>query len=192
MSEFTTDLRDKFAAKFPTIDMSDINTGYNKIEDLLVKELRNGKIFTPEQWEAITDWHFSGLFQDGSPHSSWNTDRSAICRVLISGRMPYKTYPDTWDDVSVYSIQNGDTVLEVKVEEPRIWGQGRTQYHLSVAKVYTPVPTHRAVIIKLGEDTRAHIANEFAGSEQQCENWVAAQIAKSGGYFKIIPIPSEK
>ena len=188
MSEFTTDLRDNFAAKFPTIDFSDVNTGYNEIEDLLVKELRNGKVFTPEQWEAITDYHFSGLFQDGTPHYSWNTDRAAICRALISGRKPYKTYTETWYNVSVYSVQNGDTVLEVKYEEPRLWGQGRDQYRLSVSKVYTPVPTHRAVIIKLGEDTRAYIAKEFAGSYEACENWVAETVKEIGGYFKIIPI----
>ena len=95
-------------------------------------------------------------------------------------------HSDRKGNISV--VQNGDTVLEVKIEKPRIWGQGRTQYRLSVAKVYTPVPTHRAVIINLGKDTRAYIAKEFAGSEQQCENWVAEQIAQSGGYFKIIPI----
>lgn len=189
MSEFTTDLRDQFAAKFPTIDMSDVNTGYNEIENLLVKELRNGVVFTPEQWEAITDWKFSGLFQDGTPHYSWNTDRSAICQALIRGKKPYKTYTETWYNVEVYSIQNGDTVLEVKIDEPRIWGQGRTQYHLSVAKVFTPVPTHRAVIIDLGEDTRAYIAKEFAGSQEQCETWAAETIKeRRGGYFKIMPI----
>ena len=191
MSEFTTALRDEFATHFPTIDMSDINTGYNKIENLLAEELRNGAVFTPEQWEAITDWHFSGLFQDGIPHVSWNTDRSDICYALIRQMKPCRTWTETWYNVEVYSIKNGDTVLEVKREEPRLFGQGQTHYNLKVAEVFTPVPTHRAVIINLGKDTRAYIAKEFAGSYEACENWVAETVKEIGGYFKIIPISAK-
>ena len=180
-------LLENFALRFPNIDFSKVNSGYNQVENLLVKHIDE---FTADQWQAICDYHFNDLFQDGTPHVSWNTDRSDLCRALIRSRMPYKTYEETWYNVKIYSIKTNECVLEVKIEEPKIWSStDRTHYYLKVTEEFKPVPTHRAIIIAIASDTKAYITNQFAGTESECEDWVAKTLKQSNSqYFKIMKI----
>ena len=78
-------------------------------------------------------------------------------------------------------------VLEIKVEDPISWsGSSRTHYHIKIVSEFTPVPTHRAVILSVAENTKAYIADQFAGTLDECENWVAKNV--KGRYFKIMSI----
>ena len=178
-------LLNEFSLHFPDLDFSKVDSGYNQVENILLEHVQE---FTAEQWQVICDSKYSDLFQDGTPHVSWNTDRGSICRKLIFKEHPCKTWYETWSDVRVYSIQMKDCVLEIKVDEPRMWNSySRTRYYLKVTDVFTPIPTHRAVILAIGSDTRAYIKDEFAGSLNDCEEWVSKTIEKND-HFKIMAI----
>lgn len=182
-SVFSQELLNEFAAHFPDIDFSGIESGYREVERKLVSHVKE---FTAEQWKLITDCKYNQLFQDGSPHIDWNTDRRDLCWVLIKDQCPCQTWSETWYDCRKYSIKTNDAILEITVEDPRPFSNSRTHYYLRVAKEFTPVPTHRAIIIGLGSDTRAYIGNQFAGTLDECENWVAKNV--KGGFFKIMEI----
>lgn len=178
-------LLNEFALHFPNIDFSDVDSGYDQVESKLIKHIKE---FTPEQWAVITDSKYSDLFQTGSPHINWNTDRHRICDALIANVYPCKTWHETWYEIRVYSVQMGNTILEIKVEEPRVWSSySMTRYRLSVAKVFTPVPTHRAVILRIGSDTKVYIKDQYAGSLNECEEWVSKNINNTD-HFKIMAI----
>lgn len=178
-------LLNEFALHFPNIDFSDVDSGYDQVERKLLDHIKE---FTPEQWQVICDYTYDNLFQNGTPHYSWNTDRASICCALIKNLMPYKTYSEFWYDIEHYSIQMNGCVLEVKIEEPRSFSSSsRTKYFLKVAEVYQPVPTHRAVILRIGSDTKVYIKDQYAGSLNECEEWVSKNI-NSTDHFKIMAI----
>lgn len=176
----------EFATYFPNIDFSKVDSPYNQVERLLVPHVRK---FTKEQWEVITSSKFRDLFQDGMPHYDWNTDKHEICWNLIKDRYPSKTWNETWYTCEMYSIEVNDVILEIKVEHPKPFSSGHTRYYLTIAKVLTPVPTHRAVILAVGNDTKAYIKEQWAGTFEQCETWVSIHHEK-GEFFKILPILS--
>ena len=178
-------LLNEFSLHFPNIDFSDVDSGYDQVERRLVDHIKE---FSAEQWHAICDSKYNDLFQNGTPHYSWNIDRAAICRALVRNKMPYKTYSETWYDIEYYSIQMDGCVLEVKIEEPRSFSSSsRTRYFLKVDKVFHPVPTHRAVILKIGSDTKVYIKDQFAGSLNECEEWVSKNLSNQD-HFKIMAI----
>ncbi len=178
-------LLNEFSLHFPNIDFSDVDSGYDQVERRLVDHIKE---FTAEQWQVICDNKFRDLFQHGAPHYDWNTDKASICRALIRHQMPYKTYSEFWYDIEYYSIQMDGCVLEVKVEEPRSWSStSRTKYFLKVAEVYQPVPSHRAVILRIGPDTKVYIKDQFAGTLNECEEWVGKHTEKND-HFKIMAI----
>ena len=120
-------LLNEFSLHFPNIDFSDVTSGYDQVESKLVDHIKE---FTTEQWQVICDSKYNDLFQTGSPHINWNTDRGMICRKLIFKERPCKTWYETWSDIRVYSIQMKDCVLEIKVDEPRMWSSySRTKYY---------------------------------------------------------------
>jgi len=178
---------DEFAQNFPNIDFSTVTSGYDQVEKLLLPHLDT---FTAEQWKAVLDSKYSDLFQTGSPHYNWNTDRSYIIRKLLEkhGLRPCATWNETWYSIRKYSLKlPTGVILEMKIEDPISWtSSSGTHYHIKIADEFIPVPTHRAVILGLGNDTRAYIANQFAGTLDECENWVAKNV--KGNFFKIIAI----
>lgn len=178
---------DEFAKHFPKIDFSNVTSGYDQVERLLLPHLDT---FTKEQWETILDRKYSNLFQRGTPHISWRDERELIIYELINKHSlrPCKTWHETWYNVRKYSVKMPcGVILEMKIEDPINWsGSSRTHYNIDITDEFIPVPTHRAVILKVGDDTRAYIANQFAGTLDECENWVAKNV--KGGFFKIMPI----
>jgi hypothetical protein len=177
-------LLQEFAGHFPGLDFSKVDSGYNQVESILLEHVQE---FTAEQWKVICDNKYNDLFQSGSPHIDWSTDRRRICQKLIYKERPCKTWYETWSDIRVYSIEMKDCVLEIKVDEPRMWSSySRTKYYLKVTDVYTPAPTHRAVIFSIGPDTRVYISDQFAGTLNECEEWVSKNL--DGRHFKIIEI----
>lgn len=185
--EFSQNLLDKFAANFPNIDFSDVDTGYDKTEELLLPHVAE---FTQEQWETILSSEFNALFQTGIPHISWRNDREQILYRLLEvyKPKPFSTYSESWWDVRKYSIQTATGVcLELTIEEPRSFSGGSCHYHIRIVKEVTPVPTHRAILIGINKDTRAYIKEQFAGTQDECENWVAKKI-HNDLFFKIMNI----
>jgi len=180
------ELKKEFARQFPGITFEDRPEGFERALLPHLKEL------TREQWLTITNWKYSELFAIGVPHISWRDERELIIWKLIKiyDLRPYQTYDETWYTVKKYSVTmpNG-TILEMTVSEPRVWGGGssRTHYSLKVSDKFVPVPTHRAVILGVASDTKAYILDQFAGKQEECEDWVAKNI-KQGQFFKIMPI----
>jgi hypothetical protein len=179
------ELLEQFSKHFPDILFT---IKQEAVERALLPHLKE---FTREQWLVITNSKYNDLFAIGVPHISWRDERELIIWELINTYhlRPCATYSETWYTVKVYSVKmpNG-TVLEMIVRDPRSWGSGsRTHYSLRVSDKFVPVPTHRAVILSIGEDTEAYITDQFAGSQEQCEDWVAKKISK-GCFFKIMPI----
>lgn len=180
-------LLDEFAQHFPKIDFSEITSGYDQVEKLLLPHLDT---FTVDQWKVILDRKYSNLFQTGMPHINWRTERERIIYELINkySLRPCKTWNETWYSVRKYSLKlPAGVVLEMKIEDPISWsGSSRTHYDIGIADEFIPVPTHRAVILAVAKDTKAYIAGQFAGTLDECENWVAKNV--EGNFFKIMPI----
>lgn len=185
--EFSQDLLNKFAAHFPGIDLSGVDTGYDKTEKLLLSHVTE---FTREQWETILSSEFNALFQTGTPHINWRNDREHILYRLLEvyKPKPFNTYSETWWDVREYSIQTATGVcLELTIKEPRSFSGGSYHYRIRIVEEVTPVPTHRAILIGISKDTTAHIVEQFAGTQDECENWVAKKL-HNGMFFKIMSI----
>lgn len=178
---------DEFAKHFPKIDFSNVTSGYDQVEKLLLPHLDT---FTVEQWKVILDWKYNNLFQVGTPHISWRDEREYIIYELINKHSlrPCKTWHETWYDVRLYSLRlPAGVILEMKIEDPISWsGSSRTRYNIRIADEFIPVPTHRAVILAVASDTKAYITDQFAGTLDECENWVAENV--KGNFFKIMPI----
>lgn len=180
-------LLDEFAQHFPNIDFSNVTSGYEQVEKLLIPHIEK---FTAEQWKVILDRRYNDLFQVGTPHISWRDEKEDIIYELINkyNLRPCKTWNETWYKVRKYSVKMPcGVILEMKIEDPISWsGSSRTHYRIGIADEFIPVPTHRAVILGVASDTRAYIADQFAGTLDECENWVAKNV--KGGFFKIMPI----
>ena len=180
-----TELISSFAKHFPEIDFSDVTSGYGQVERKILNNMDLAKI-SAEQWEAILAPKYNDLFQRGIPHISWEDDRAAIAQALIEDKRPSKTWSDTWDDVEAYYIQLS-VILRVCVRRGRSISDGMTRYTITIVNEFIPVPTHRAVIIGIANNTKAFIECQFAGTEAQCEDWVAKNI-EPYHFFKILPI----
>ena len=178
---------DEFAQHFPEIDFSNVTSGYDQVEKLLLPHLDT---FTVEQWKVILDSRYSNLFQRGTPHISWRDERELIIYELINRHnlRPCATWNETWYSVRKYSLKlPAGVILEMLIRDPISWSGGsRTHYYIEITDEFIPVPTHRAVIIGIDTDTRAYITNQFAGTLDECENWVAKHV--KGNFFKIMPI----
>lgn len=178
-------LLDEFSQYFPKIDFSNVTSGYEQVEKLLVPHVNE---FTAEQWKVILDYKYGKLFQAGIPHINWRNEREYIIYEIIRNLKPCRTWRETWYDIQMYSVKMPcGVVLEIKVEDPISWsGSSRTHYHIKIASEFIPVPTHRAVILAVADNTKAYIADQFAGTLDECENWVAKNV--KGRYFKIMSI----
>jgi hypothetical protein len=185
MDDKMKSLLNEFTLNFPGINFSGVDSGYDQVEGILCKHIND---LTAEQWKVLTMSKYNDLFQTGTPHIDWNTDRGRLCQSLIRGLRPYKNISEFWYDISMYSIQMNGFVLQVKVEQPKSFSSGsRVHYNVQVSDVYIPVPSHCAVLISVGSDTKARISDQFTGSLNECEEWVAKNIQK-GGHFKIMAI----
>lgn len=187
--KFSQDLLNKFAAHFPNIDFSSVDTSYDKTERLLLPHVTE---FTREQWETILSSEFDALFQTGSPSIYWSKDREHILRRLLEvyEPRPFNTHSETQRDVREYSIQTDTGVclyLELVIEEPESFSGGRYHYRIRIVEEVTPVPTHKAILIGISKDTTASILEQFAGTQDECENWVAKKL-HNGMFFKIMSI----
>lgn len=186
-NEFSKALLDEFIAELncPNVDLSNVQTGYGVVESILLTHIDE---FTEEQWQAILNPRYNYLFQKGTPHYSWRTDREDLAYEVIRRYKPrpYKTWSETWYESRAYSVRlKSGVILCIKVEEARTLS-GRNKVCIYVADTFVPVPTHRAVILHLGNDTKVYIADQFAGTLDECENWVAKNV--KGNFFKIIAI----
>lgn len=184
MENNISQLIEKFSKIFPTIDFSDITSGYEQVEKKLLPFIDS---FSKQQWEAILRSEYNDLFQSGLPHISWSTDRSMIIFQLIKNLKPYSTGHSTWYDTKKYSVvTRAGVILDISIEEPRSFSGGSYHRHIHVSDTFIPVPSHRAIIIAIGQDTQAFIKDQFAGTLNECENWVSKNAKDS--FFKIMPI----
>jgi hypothetical protein len=176
------------------IDFSDIETGYNKIEQRICSDLNFDEL-TEKQWHAILEHKYDDLFQNGTPHISWNTDRSSIFATIHNC---FKAYTgDSWDETWVhvtslyYKFKSG-VVLNLKREEPIVWGSGNTRYRISIVDE-TNIPkvnTHTAVIMAVNDVYgKVSIVEQHTGTEDEVSDWLLQKGRKYNGknYFtKII------
>ena len=187
-TEFSKELVEEFSQFFPEFYFGDIDTGYNKIEDMLCTKIDT---FTELQWNAILSRNYDMLFQQGIPHMNWNTDRSSLARTLLEKykARPICTWDETWQHCYKYCIKTKEgVILEIIKEEPVSFSTGRFQYYIHIATEYTPAPEYRAVILALDSDTKAHIIKQMMGTLTQCEVWADEQTKNSNHVSKIIKI----
>ena len=189
INEFSQALLNEFIAELncPNVDLSNVQTGYGVVESILLTHIDE---FTEEQWEVILNRRYDYLFQKGTPHYSWRTDREDLAYEVLRRYKPrpYSTWSETWYDCRAYSVRlKSGVILYIKVEESKSLS-GQNHIYVQVADTFVPVPTHRAVLLRLGNDTRVYIADQFAGTLDQCENWVAKAKNVKGNIFKIIAI----
>ena len=174
-------LLDEFKTNFPNLDFSSIPEdwgGYNKLEDVLAPHVLE---FSRNQWDAILNHKYDNLFQNGMPHVSWNTDREYLYCALYKAMKeprPVKTWTETWDKCAKYSVTTPTgTVIEMRESHPLVRGfdsYRRDRYYLLVKDgPAEPVPTHCAVTIYYDKQDGAYLGKQFAGTFDQCVDWVA-------------------
>ena len=95
-------------------------------------------------------------------------------------------WSETWYKCEEYYIRDSVTI-KVRVERPVAFSGGSLKVYVSITDQAVPVPTHRAVIIKIRQNTEAYIHDQFAGSESECEDWVSEHI-EPNTFFKILPL----
>ena len=168
------------------IDFSDIETGYNRIEQRICSDLNFDEL-TEKQWHAILDHTYDDLFQDGMPHVSWNTDRSSIFATINNC---FKSYTgDSWDEtwyhviVLYYKFKSG-VVIRLKKEEPIVWGSGsRTRCTVSIVPEdkLPKINTHTAVIFSVNKTYgKVHIVEQYTGTEDEVADWLLEKGKKYG------------
>jgi len=173
-------LLNEFKSYFPNIDFSSIPEnwgGYDLLEQVLAPHVLE---FTRKQWEIILDYHYSDLFQNGSPHYSWNTDREHLYHSLyhaMKDPRPVKVWNETWDKCARYCVTTPTgVVIELKEEHPHIhqFGSGREDhYKITVKDGPAEVPpTHCAVVIGYDKQEGAYLGKQFAGTFDECVDWV--------------------
>jgi len=187
-------LLDEFKTNFPDIDFSSIPAdwnGYGKLEHVLSEHVKE---FTKEQWKVIFDYKYADLFQDGTPHYSWNTDRSGIASAAINeflgdNPVPTKVWDATWDSKKVYYIDANGTFLEVTISTPHPFCNGRTSYSTRIVDEMPDVPTHVAVRLAMYKrDGKVYVADQFIGTNKTCNEWIAQMSKEKGGTFNLIRI----
>lgn len=192
MKKEFNELRDELG-QILGLDFSDIDTGYNKIEERICEQLDLDKL-SEEQLTAIFSYKYSDLFQNGIPHVSWNTDRSGIYYKLVKELKPYSSswYEETWYTVYVsYFVTSTGVAIKAIKEEPRVWGSGSTKHNMTVIpKDSLPSKkTHTGIILGVDpEYGKAFIRDQFSGSEDEVTDWVLQMGQKYGKNFsaKII------
>jgi len=178
------EMRDQLG-KVLNIDFSDIDTGYNKIEQRICEKVDFDEL-TENQWREILNNNHD-LFQNGIPHISWNTDRSGIFRAINKN---YKSYTgDSWDEtwyhviVLYYRFKSG-IVIRLKKEEPISWSSGaQTRYSVSIVSEdkLPKVNTHTAVIFSVNKTYgKVNIVEQYTGTEDEVADWLLEKGKKYG------------
>ena len=147
---------------------------------------------TQRQWEAVFDSRYSELFQDGTPHISWNTDRSHILSALLSkaGRergfetLATDNWEETWRSAYVQWIRTPcGAVVKYKREEPRVWDSySRTTYCGKVVppEEVPPRTTHCVAILAVDGFGKAYLADQHCGTQDACEQWAVDALKRYG------------
>jgi len=183
MEKTFEEMRDNLG-KILGIDFSDITTGYNQIEQRICAQANFDEL-TKDQWRAILEEN-SDLFQNGIPHVSWNTDRSSIFYTINNCFKPYTG--DSWDEtwyhvICLYYKFKSGVVIKCVKKEPIIWGNGRTQYSLSIVTA-DKVPqrnTHTAVIFSVNKTYgKVSIVEQYTGTEDEVADWLLEKGKKYG------------
>lgn len=163
---------------------------HGKIESIIAAHIAD---LTDEQWRAVFDWKYNELFQDGIPHMSWNTDRSTILNAILNAEnkgvngfeeLNADNWAETWVNVRVKWIKvPSGTVIKYKREDPRVWSSGsNTRYYGSIVEK-EDVPrkaTHCVVLLAVNGFNEAMIVDQYAGPQDECEDWLVKSVAKYG------------
>lgn len=171
---------------FPDINISELSS-HNEIEQAICNHIQE---LTEEQWRTILGWNVKNLFQNGTPHFDWNTDRSLIFREIERLYKPLAsgTYEETWYRVTerFYEVLPG-FCLRLKHEHSRSLSGNDHRYITVVPKEEVPVRTHSAAIILLDNDGAFHILDQMTGTEEACKSFIARKCAnyyeKDKGYI---------
>ena len=184
------DFKKIMMSTMPEILRCTINDTHGKIESIIAEHIAD---LTDEQWRAVFDWKYSELFQDGIPHVSWNTDRSKILNAILNAEskdikgfeeLNADTWAETWVNVRVKWIRvPSGTVIKYKREDPRVWSSGsNTRYCGSIVEE-KDVPrkaTHCVVLLAVNGFNEAMIVDQYAGPQDECEDWLVKSVAKYG------------
>lgn len=198
MSTLIDDFKALFPDNLPELKDLTVNDCHGKIESVIANNMAK---LTEAQWKAVFDRNFNELFQDGIPHMSWNTDRhQIICRLIeYASRNQFgfkklcaRTYDETWVEVNEMWVQVPcGTVVKCKVEEPHVWqSSSRTRYNgVVVAPEETPKKkTHIAILMACTRYCKAIIVDQFAGSQDECEDWITEQAKKHGDRMPFVKL----
>lgn len=198
------DFKKEMMDVLPEICRMTVQDTHVSIEKLIIDNMDK---LEERHWKAVFDPKYNGLFEDGIPHVSWNTDRSSIVTALMRRakddrdrgykKVAVDSWPETWMDVRVMYVETPcGAVIKCQVESPRVWDSySRTRY---CGRVTPPeeVPakaTHTVVLIGCDAYGVAVIHAQHTGTMGQCEEWVAEQARSNGGKMPEVKfIPLEK
>jgi len=167
--------------------------GSREVEQVLAGAIRQ---MINEQIKAVFDSKWNYMFQAGSPHYDWNTDRRLFTNSLIklAKKLYTTTHHETWYDVYTTWYSFRGLFFKVIDEVPRTLSGGRCQMHTTfVEESEIPAkPTHciAALRIRKGE---LHIVKQFTGTLDYCEVMQDKLIQEygSGVYIRTFELKDE-
>ena len=192
MDEKFIQLRDEFEAQLG-IHLSDIETPYNLIERRICNSVKL-TMLTREQWELILSSKYNDLFQSGTPHISWNTDRGEMFAKLIdqTEAVCKRRHEGTWyTDYITYVITKTGVALKLTESVPDFFrSSARTKRKIEIIEQDQIPPKNDTVgiLIKIDDYGHATIVSQKTGSFDEITDWVANKAEEFPGpiYTKIV------
>lgn len=145
------------------------NGAFGEVEHILSEAVER---LQEKHLKVIFDCKWDYMFQAGSPHYDWNTDRSRFTNALkkVSKKLYTTTSHETWYDIYTSWYNYCGLFFKVVDEVPRTLSGGRCQMHTTIVEEseIPAKPTHciAALRIRKGE---LHIVKQFTGTLDYCE-----------------------
>lgn len=178
MAMFTEEEIQRFKEIFQVEGMSDecfntviVNGSYN-FENELCKYADK---ITKDQLIKTDNWRY--MFQSGTPHYSWNTDRySLVCSILDmqhAEKVRVKKYSETWYEVTETWYKCDNMNIKVKVEAPRTIDGSYHHYYSVVEDKDMPARADTGIAkMRIDRSTgQLYIVDQFQGTLGECQIW---------------------
>lgn len=203
MSELNLDKLYSIISNLVTREEFDTALGDNPTRRFVPFISKHTENMTLDQLRQITDSEWSNMAVEGIPHVSWDNGcwRDLYRAFVESHKWRQRNYQQRWYETWYNHVvttwegtgeDEGMAIVEYYRSPISFSSGGRTTYGYSIKKIseIKPEPTHIVTAISVARGN-AHLFDQFAGTQEQCEDW-AAEIHRrnrdEGIYTRMFPI----
>ncbi len=203
MSELNLDKLYNIISNLVTREEFDAALGHNPTRCFVPFISKHTEKMTLEQLRQITGGEWNNMAVEGIPHVSWDNGcwKDLYRAYVNSHNWKERNYKDKWNETWYYHIvttwegtgeDDGIVIVEDHRSPISFSSGGRTTYSYSIKKIseIDPEPTHIVIAVSVNRGN-ACLFNQFAGTQEQCEDW-AAEIHRrtrdNGIYTRMFPI----